>query len=537
MKRVLVLCLMLVNVSAMAQQRSVKVRLFWQHPPQKIRIEANGATIKACLSCVAKMMDSPLEIAASSRPSSVIRGRARISGDGFAAFPIDGELNVAASNGVFLLTLSMPLEQYVTAVLQGESAGFKSDEALKAMAVAARTYAVHFGSRHRAEGFDFCDTTHCQDVRLGNESARVRAAVAATEGELLWFEGRAAATYYHRSCGGEIEDAAALDPDLHAPYLRQHQDQYCSRGDEWHAEASFPELTLSLKKPIQSVTIVDRSESGRVRHLLAGGRPISATDFRLAIGRSLGWDRVRSDLYSIETRGDRVVFRGRGQGHGVGLCQIGADAMGQQGHGYREILSYYYPGAALGINAQGLAWQTLPGESLDLITTNRADAAVLLPAAERALRFAGERTGWQVSGRPQVRVFPTIAIYRDATGEPGWVAASTRGAVIRLQPVSVLQQNHALESTLRHEFMHMILESQARPDAPLWLREGLAIYLGDPQAVKPIAADGEDLERRLRSAKTEAELRAAYRASASAVAEAVRSDGLTAVLARLKRTD
>ncbi len=448
--------LLLVSVSGVARQHTVKVRLFWQHPPEKIRVEPGGAMWMECASCAAKKLSAPVEISGASSGLQTIIGRARISGDGFTAFPIDGELVVQPREGVLLLTLTMPVEDYVAAVLAGESAGFKSDEALKAMAVAARTYAAYFGSRHMAEGFDFCDTTHCQDVRLGNSSARVRAAVMATEGELLWYEGRPAATYYHRSCGGEIEDAAALDANLHVPYLRSHRDQYCSRTDEWHAEISVLDLSRALGRRVNAVSVTSRSESGRVKTVLVDGRPMSATDFRLAIGRTLGWDKVRSDLYQLEDRGDGVTIRGRGQGHGAGLCQVGADNMGQQGHGYREILAYYYPGTALGINAQGLRWQTLPGESIDVITTNQADAAVLLPIAERALRLAAERTGWSLSGRPQVKVFPTIAIYRDATGEPGWVAASTRGNMIRLQPLAVLQRTNALESTLRHEFLHMM---------------------------------------------------------------------------------
>jgi peptidoglycan hydrolase-like amidase len=148
-----------------------------------------------------------IELTAPSRSSPIfyLTGQVRISGNAFPPFTIDNELRIQAREDLLLLTLTMPLDEYVTAVLQGESASFKSDEALKAMAVAARTYAVRFGSRHRLEGFDFCDTTHCQDLRLGNESPRARAAAAATEGELLWFEGRPAATYYHRSCGGETE--------------------------------------------------------------------------------------------------------------------------------------------------------------------------------------------------------------------------------------------------------------------------------------------------------------------------------------------
>jgi stage II sporulation protein D len=537
--------LLLVSVSAAAQQRTVQVRLFWQHPPARIHIVPEKATIRACETCAAKSLDGAMDVSgdgsnvvagATSSPALFLSGRVRITGEDFSPFVIENKLRVQSRDGLLLLTLTMTLEQYVTAVLQGESAGFKSDEALKAMAVAARTYAVHFGSRHTAEGFDFCDTTHCQDVRLGNESARVKAAVAATQGELLWFEGRPAATYYGRSCGGEIEDASALEPGLNAPYLRQHHDEYCIRTpDEWHSEISKSDLGRALNRQVNTITIAARSESGRVQRLLVNNRTISATDFRFAIGRTLGWDKVRSDLYQLgpvqlDGGGDKISFRGRGQGHGVGLCQTGAENMGAQGHSYREILAYYYPGTTIGINAQGLAWEKLPGDSVDLITTSRDDAAILLPAAERALRFATDRTGWNFSARPQVKVYPTVAIYRDATGAPGWVAASSLGNVIRLQPVSTLQRTNALDSTLRHEFLHLLIESRAGPGAKLWLREGLAIYLSNPDSARPAKVDVVALERRLHSLRSEEEMRAAYRDCASAVADAVATNGLSTVL-------
>jgi stage II sporulation protein D len=355
--------------------------------------------------------------------------------------------------------------------------------------------------------------------------------VAATAGELLWFEGRLAATYYHRSCGGELEDASALDPELHAPYLRRHHDDYCVRTpDEWQTQIRKSDLARALGRPVTTVSVVARSPSGRVQRLLVDGRSVTATDFRFAVGRTLGWDKLRSDLYQEQDLGDSIGFRGRGQGHGVGLCQAGAESMGERGRGYREILAFYYPGTAVGINAQGMPWEKLPGESLDLLTTNREDATVLLPAAERALRFAKGRTGWDVGTRPQIKVYPTIAIYRDATGEPGWVAASTLGSVVRLQPVSTLQRTRVLDSTLRHEFLHMLIESQAGPKAPLWLREGLAIYLSNPESVKPAQVDVDALERQLHSLRSEEEMRAAYRSCAGAVADAVEKNGLSVVL-------
>src|SRR5215813_1363663 len=546
MKRIFthMLCLLFVSVSAAAQQRTVQVRLFWQHPPSKIQIVPERATLRSCPTCAANAIDGTLQISAegsdvvagvTSSSSLLVTGRVRIRGDNFSSFPVDDELRIQSRESFLLLTLTMPLEDYVTAVLQGESTKFKSDEALKAMAVAARTYAVHFGSRHDEEGFDFCDTTHCQDVRLGHESARVRAAVVATEGEVLWFQGRPAATYYHRSCGGEIDAADALDQNPHAPYLRQHHDEFCSRTpDEWHADISKSDLSRALQKPVNTIEIDARSDSGRVQILLIEHRSVKATDFRLAVGRALGWDKLRSDLYQIEDFGDHVSFRGRGQGHGVGLCQVGADEMGHEGHTYREILAFYFPGTALGLNAQGLSWEKLPGESLDLLTTNRDDAGTLLPVAERALRFATHQTGWNFTTRPLIKVYPNIAIYRDATGAPGWVAATTSGSSIRLQPLSTLQRTHTLESTLRHEFLHMLIETQARRGTPLWLREGLAVYLSSPDSARPVTVDVAVVETKLHSASTEQEMRSAYRDSASAVAQAVAKNGLSTVLSWLQ---
>jgi stage II sporulation protein D len=535
--------LFVASVAAQTQPATVQIRLFWQHPPSYVRITPQKAHLRTCSSCAPEPLSEPIEITAKS--SSVVAGtfssstlllsgRVRISGNDFSPFVIDHDLRFQAHDDLLLLTLTMSREEYVTAVLQGESASFKSDEALKAMAVAARTYAVRFGPRHKLEGFDFCDTTHCQDLRLGNESPRVRAAVAATEAELLWFEGRPAATYYHRSCGGEIEDASSLEPDLHVPYLQRHHDEYCIRTpDEWQTEISKADLTRALGRPVTTVRVVARSDSGRVQRLLVNDHSITATDFRLAVGRMLGWDKLRSDLYEEEDRGDRIAFRGRGQGHGVGLCQSGAEIMGEQGHSYREILAYYYPGTSVGLTAQGLSWEKLSGESLDILSTDRNDA-IMLPAAEHALHVAIERTGWDIRTRPQLKIYPTIAIYRDATGEPGWVAASTEGSVIRLQPIGTLRRTHSLDSTLRHEFLHMLIESNARPGVPLWLREGLAIYLENPNAAQPGNVDVDSLEKRLHSLETEAEMRAAYRDCSSAVASAVEKSGLNAVLSSVK---
>jgi hypothetical protein len=213
--------LLLVGVPTNAQRRAVEVRLFWLRPPSTIRVTPQGASWRTCETCAASPLKAPMEIAAKASGLTVnsisygvvvLTGRFRISGDGFSAFNVEDELRIEAREDALLLTLKMPQDEYVTAVLQGESASFHSDDALKAMGVAARTFAVRFGSRHRLEGFDFCDTTHCQDLRLGNESPRARAAVTAREGEVLWYEGRPAATYYHAVAAAKLRTAARSNP-------------------------------------------------------------------------------------------------------------------------------------------------------------------------------------------------------------------------------------------------------------------------------------------------------------------------------------
>lgn len=400
--------------------------------------------------------------------------------------PLDwkGPLEVKRQGGRLLLTVRMPLEEYVAGVLAGESSVFTSQEALKAMAVAARTYALGHLGRHRSEGFDFCDTTHCQDLRLAALNDRFRAIAEATEGELLWYQGSPAATYYHRHCGGTTEAARNLWPEIRAPYLRQQTDTFCiatGRGD-WHSQVLKEDLLRALGT--SSLEVLRRTPSGRVAELRAGGKPISAPAFEQALGRALGFELVRSSRFEIIDRGDRLVFQGYGFGHGVGLCQTGAQQRGAQGHSYRQILEFYYPGTVLGVSAQGFTWAQVAGERVELASTRAREDQSLVALADRLLKEAETRAGFPLTFRPRLKVYPSVAAFRDSTGEPGWVAASTLGRTIRLQPLPLLRSTGTLESTLLHEMLHLLIESRAHPSLPAWFREGLALYLTNAQGPK-----------------------------------------------------
>src|SRR5262249_43019450 len=141
----------------------------------------------------------------------------------------------------------------------------------------------------------------------------------------------------------------------------------------------------------------------------------------------------------------------RGSGNGVGLCQTGAERMAAQGRDYKQILAFYYPGTVLGVTAEGLSWQTLGGERVQVMSVRPQQDRLLVGLADRLARVAEERLDRQFPQPPKLKVYPTIDAFRDATGEPGWVAASTRGNVIQLQPIAVLRARDSLDQTILHE--------------------------------------------------------------------------------------
>jgi stage II sporulation protein D len=430
--------------------------------------------------------------------------------------------------------MEMPLEKYVASVIAGEAGVFRSDDALKAMAVVARTYGMRMRGRHAAEGFDLCSTTHCQRIDPDGVTARLQKIADTTAGEMLWYRGKLAFTPYSLDCGGRTEDAEAVWPDESVPYLKSRADEYCVRvrSSEWHWSGDAGAIGAALRKQglqaparLIGIRVVERTESGRARRLELigdGSVQIAAGALRFAIGRELGWNTLRSDWFDV--RG--TAFTGRGSGHGVGLCQRGAEQMGVEGRTYHEILGYYFPGTEVGVSARGFEWTRLTGGSVVLYTTRPSQDGAVLAAAERALRWDVERTGWAAPRGIEVRMYPDAASFRDATGEPGWVAAYTHGARIEMQP------GRDVEKTLRHELFHVLVESQAPASLPLWFREGLVEYLTAPPARSGGARVPSDAA--LRQTHDAAGARRAYEDAAAAVAELGRHYGEAVLLRWVK---
>jgi stage II sporulation protein D len=253
-------------------------------------------------------------------------------------------------------------ESAVASVVAAEMGGESSIEAVKALAVVARTFMLSHAGRHADEGFDYCDTTHCQlykgEPPSSDVAHAVAKAVAATAGEFLSFADRPIASYFTAVCGGLSATPGMVwgggrdgDYAYHRVACR-----WCraSRYNKWERAASASLVLDALSAAAglrlsQTVELLVNSfdESGLVSSVTIrdAGRQVTMTadEFRRAIGRKLGWSTVLSPTFTLERRGASMIFRGKGFGSQVGLCLAGAVAQAGVGRGYREILSFYYP--------------------------------------------------------------------------------------------------------------------------------------------------------------------------------------------------
>jgi stage II sporulation protein D len=446
------------------------------------------------------------------------------------------------------------LEDYVAGVLAGEAATLKNPEALAAMAVVARTWAERSRGRHRAEGFDFCSLTHCQFFRTpqgAGASGAAAQAVKRTAGRVLEFLGKLIDAYYSACCGGVTEAAGEVWPDRGALYLKSVQDPYCARSEHsrWQQTLALGDIEKVLREtggrsfhgPLRDVVVASRTVSGRARTLRlvgSGARTIGANEFRYTLNRALGWNTLKSNLYTVERRGDAMVFTGRGLGHGVGLCQAGAEQMGQMGIGFERILAHYFPGTTLGSLSGQDDTRFLASEHFEIVFPTGQDH--LAAAALEILETERIRLGARAEALPtriRVRSWATTVDFIHAARQPGWVAGSNDGRLIDLQPLDLLQRKGILDSTLRHELTHLVVRRLRAAGVPHWYEEGLVLFLtGEPVPSESHARDRKrSLEMSLTRPRSESEMRAAYAQALEQVRELAGRKGEAALWQVLER--
>jgi stage II sporulation protein D len=276
-----------------------------------------------------------------------------------------GQIRVYAASGRLVLVNQVALEDYLRGVLPSEILASFAPEALRAQAIAARTYTLATTGRHSAQGYDLCDGSHCQVYRgVSGEDPRTDAALQATAGLIVTYQGRPIHAVYHDCCGGRTAgNETAWSGSQPLPYLRPVEDRdggsaLCAGSPQavWTRQLPQAQLASALARfgvtpPISAIEVNERDENGRPKQYCvrgAGGQVIMlAGPLRAAVNSALGWNALPRADFTAAPNGDSIVFAGRGSGHGVGLCQWGANARAKAGHTAAEILAHYYSGVKI----------------------------------------------------------------------------------------------------------------------------------------------------------------------------------------------
>ncbi|MFA5119154.1 MAG: SpoIID/LytB domain-containing protein [Candidatus Omnitrophota bacterium] len=252
------------------------------------------------------------------------------------------------------------LEEYIKGVLFHESSHYWPAEALKAQAIVCRSFALFQMQENTKSDYDVTSDIYSQ-MYGGSTSERYRTnrAVEETREQVITYRGKIFPAYYHATCAGSTEDASALwNTDI--PPLKGVACGFCKGSPHYRWHLVLPENTLREKlaqsgykfKKINAVTSAHKDASGRITELtISGGEKslkLSGKDFRSSLGPNL----IKSLQFEVSAAGCDFVFEGLGWGHGVGFCQWGAYFMAKEGRSCREILAYYYPGAAVAVRVQ-----------------------------------------------------------------------------------------------------------------------------------------------------------------------------------------
>lgn len=258
-----------------------------------------------------------------------------------------GRALVTASGNQVQAINYVDLEQYLYSVVGGEMPASWPQEALKAQAIAARSYVLYHRQRNRNPRYDIGRTTLWQVYGgLAKEAQSTQAAVRATQDQVLTYNGEIIEAVFHSSSGGHTENVEDVWSQP-VPYLRGVQDfdagapvyqwtQTLSIGD---LARSFPEIGRLRRISPRRTTPRGRVQEMQLEGDL-GSRVVSGDDFRRLFD-------LRSTLFSVALSGNSLQINGRGFGHGIGMSQWGAHNLARQGYSHRQILGHYYQGAQL----------------------------------------------------------------------------------------------------------------------------------------------------------------------------------------------
>jgi stage II sporulation protein D len=271
-----------------------------------------------------------------------------------------GPIDIVRTAGGLAVVNEVSFEEYVAGVVRAETGERWPQEALRAQAVAARTYAAFHRQMNTVRPYDVLASTAHQ-VYAGRPAATsaVWAAVHETVGQVLRLDGQLFSTFYHSDCGGYTEEPRSVFAAQTMPALRSVVCPFSTGSPHfyWTLDVRLADLSDALRRggvevgTITGIDAAERTTAMRVTTVTVrgtrGSAKVRGNDFR----RLVGYEALKSTLFAVAIDGAVARFAGRGYGHGVGMCQWGARAMAEQGHTMASILAFYYPDAELGLLA------------------------------------------------------------------------------------------------------------------------------------------------------------------------------------------
>ncbi len=263
-----------------------------------------------------------------------------------------GDLKISSTKDEIIFIIIQKTEDLVLGILSSESDD-RELEYLKALSVIIRTYINYNIRRHKNEGYDFCDNTHCMVYYgLDKINKNYEKAVISTKREILTYNNNLIDVFFTGSCGGKTFIPNQIWSNYTGVYPYSNINcNYCSNSNHsnWIWKTNFKELSQILDFDTQIIEINKLEKEVNYIEFKSNNKFIrlSKDEFRLYIGRKIGWNKILSNNFDFQVSKDTITFSGKGFGHCVGFCQEGAERMSSLGKTYKDILSYYYPKAII----------------------------------------------------------------------------------------------------------------------------------------------------------------------------------------------
>lgn len=258
-----------------------------------------------------------------------------------------GNLQCFPDLGTLLFINIYDVEKYISGVVMAEGGSGKNLEYFKTQAIIARTYMYKYFNKHLADRYNVCDNTHCQAFTGVSSDTLLNIAVMKTKGQvILDKDSILIISTFHSNCGGETASSEDvwLSPQS---YLKSIDDPYClsSRNATWQKTFPLTEWVSYISKSgyienVRDPSVFNFFQVSRLLDYKTGSFTIPLKTIRADLN-------LRSTFFSVYTNGDYIVFKGRGYGHGVGLCQEGAMEMGRKGFNDKQIIDFYYFGVLI----------------------------------------------------------------------------------------------------------------------------------------------------------------------------------------------